>query len=167
MQFHIGISEMLYNVTLPSLNELLRNEEDFLFSSRLSIQFRVMKDFWFERKPDEYFQKFAETRQPFLLIHGEMDPQTPHSHGVYYFNRVKRSPFQYFISFPNYVHKVLFHQDQDCSQKMLVEFVKNPTRKPNDSCILSIPKIDFEGKRSNTKLISKNLFGVEDLWYGL
>ena len=74
---NIGISELLFNGTLPSLEDIMKTEESIKFSVRVSILYRIMKDHWFVSKPDEFHQKFANTRQPFLLIHGGLDPQTP------------------------------------------------------------------------------------------
>ena len=167
MEFQIGLSEILYNSTLPSLKEIKKIEENLIFSIRLSISSRTLKDYWFPTKTDEFYQKFANTRQPFLLLHGTLDPQTPYSHAPYYFKNVKRSPFQYFISFPNYVHVVLRHFHGNCSQQIMVDFVRNPTKKPDISCIDKIPSVDWKGIRDESREISKNLFSIENIWSGL
>eukprot|EP01080_Neovahlkampfia_damariscottae_P011291 gene11291-4102_t len=165
--FNIGIPELLFNETLPSLEDILKKEETLRFSPRVSILYRIMKDHWFATKQDEFSQKFANTRQPFLLIHGGLDPQTPYSQAPLYFNKVKKTETQYFVSFPYYVHGVIMHIHQNCAQNIMINFMKNPTQKPDESCIKNLPTIDWEGKRELSRQISTHLFSVEDVWAGI
>jgi pimeloyl-ACP methyl ester carboxylesterase len=164
---HISNSEMLFNGTLLSLKKIQEIEETLSFSTRSSIMARVMKDHWIEEYQDEFFEKFAETRQPFLLLHGGLDPQTPFPHAPYYFQKVKRTEFQHFVTFPFVVHGTIFHYHKNCVHHTMVNFVRNPTEKPDIRCIEEMPNVDFQGKRLETREISNKIFGIENMWEGI
>jgi hypothetical protein len=164
---HIGLSEFLYNDTLPSIKEIEAVEDRLMFSSQVSIRHRRYADLWKIRKPDEYYKGFANTRTPFIILHGGLDPQTPWFYAPFYFEKVKRNNFQHLIKFPNFVHAIFVHMDEFCAQNIIVEWVNNPSNKPNTECIKNMPKLDWKGERTETKLFSKIVFGVEEMWEGL
>ena len=165
---HIGLSELLYNGTkLPSLEELQKKEESYMFSPQVSVSNRRLVDHWDIKKPDEYHNKFANTRQPFLILNGAMDPQTPYFFASFYYEKVKKNDLQHLVKFPNFVHGVFLHYENSCAQMIITDWVKNPSRRPNIECIAKLPKIDWKGETEASKEFSKLIFSIENMWENL
>lgn len=53
----------------------------------------------------------------------------------------------------------------DCSFNIGMDFLLRGSY--NTDCLRSIPKVDFEGKEEITRMISKEFFGFEDMWFGI
>jgi hypothetical protein len=66
----IGLNEMLFNQTLPSLNDLVNESKRLLFSAGTSLFFRRLYEYFPMSKNDVYFNKFANTEKPILMLHG-------------------------------------------------------------------------------------------------
>jgi hypothetical protein len=68
---------------------------------------------------------------------------------------------------PFVVHMTIFHYHKNCVHNTMVNFVRNPTEKPDILCIEEMPNVDFQGKRLETREISNKIFGIENMWEGI
>lgn len=158
---NIGISEMLYNSTnIPSIRDLDIERNLLYFSSDTSIFSRNLKDIWPTYKTDEYYNLFAKTNIPFLMVQGNLDPQTIHPQAIFLYEKLKRNENQHLVIFENLQHRIIARGD--CSYNIIIEFMKNPLKRPNITCT-NDKIIDFIGNDQETKRISQKYFNSK-LW---
>ena len=112
----------------------------------------------------DYDDKWAQTNTPMLMLQGELDPATvwPQASRV---GEWFDGPHQHFISFPNAAHNTIngtprFDGSPDCAFKMMLEFIENPLRSPDTTCIDRVYPLDFSGDT----FFHSNLTGTDDLW---
>jgi pimeloyl-ACP methyl ester carboxylesterase len=78
------------------------------------------------------------SRLPTLVLAGEFDPVTPPSYGR---TTVKTLSSGYYFEFPGMGHGVTFADD--CPRRIMLAFLKTPTRKPDSSCISKLNEPNF------------------------
>jgi pimeloyl-ACP methyl ester carboxylesterase len=76
---------------------------------------------------------------PTLILQGEYDPVTPPANGMLAAKTLSKS---YFFLFPGVGHGVS-SPTSSCPGDITRAFLKNPTERPDASCISSMPKPDF------------------------
>lgn len=163
---NIGVGEMSWNGTdpIPSLSVLRHEQDSLFFSADLSLFSRYLMDIWPKYRLDSHYNRFAVTKTPFLMIQGDIDPQTILSHASFLFNRIRRTEHQNLVVFENYQHRVIARDFSDsCSFNMVVEFMKRPFSPINRTCS-SFYNLDFKGITEESRKISLKYFGVENLW---
>lgn len=94
------------------------------------------------------------------------DPQTPFPFAPFYLSKIQKNPErQFLVSFENEVHGII--SKGDCPLNIISSFFKNPKQKPDISCIQQMPNLDWEGSSEYVKKISKEYFGIENIWEGI
>jgi pimeloyl-ACP methyl ester carboxylesterase len=78
---------------------------------------------------------------PTLVLEGEYDPITPPSNGALAAQSLRTS---YQFLFPASGHGVFLFNPSSCPTTIVVQFWRNPTRKPDGSCIASMSEPQFQ-----------------------
>lgn len=165
---HIIISELLTakkysNVT--EFAEYISHGDDTLAFS-MNQKFGSVIIGWPKYNLDEYFNFFGVTTKPYLVLHGELDPQTSYS----FFMQTSKTtygPNSIRLSVPYAPHQTSFEIPfpafgATCMMNILTSFVKTGT--VDSDCMDQIPPPDFEGKSPQVQAIVKYFWGTTDLW---
>ena len=111
----------------------------------------------------------ARFRGPMLMLHGGMDPTM----GIERLEALRENfggPGQTFAFFPHGSHVALTERrlfpsetpttGEQCAQQLYIDFLGDPERPVDTSCIGTIPPISFRGDER----VTQHLFGTADLW---
>ena len=92
---------------------------------------------WLERLADPSHFKPVRSDIPTLLLAGELDERTPPE----FARRIARTlPNAYVYEFPGLGHGLR----HPCVRDIVQQFRRDPLKRPDDSCIASMPKVRFE-----------------------
>jgi pimeloyl-ACP methyl ester carboxylesterase len=111
-------------------------------SSRARAPFRRVVD----RECEEWLPRFAEPAArtpvhsdiPTLIFTGRFDDRTPTEHARRIAATLRRS---YVVELPDEGHDTT--RPGACHRKILAQFLDDPTRKPDTSCVATVPPIPF------------------------
>jgi pimeloyl-ACP methyl ester carboxylesterase len=84
---------------------------------------------------------------PVLVLEGEFDPVTPPEYGQLVSGYLNNS---YYFEFPGVGHDVLTNE---CAREIAGDFIANPYRAPNTSCINEMPGVVFDVPSDGTELM--------------
>jgi hypothetical protein len=159
---NIGLSEMMGNGgILPSIQEMLALQDKLQFSADLSSFSRYLYDIWPRYATDQYFNRFVVTNTPFLMVQGDLDPQTIHTLADFLYENIRRNSKQHLVKFRNLQHRVIARGD--CPFMKIMRFMENENEIPSRECAITFA-IDFEGSSSSSKRLSLEYFGRLGLW---
>ena len=167
---------LYYNIVFSELwkgipkDELLAIEDSSLFiSSSLKDMYSYYDNWEKYTDYDETFRLWPETETPILMLNGGLDPQTTLEE-AYPSKEKFNKDNQVFIEFPQTPHAVVFMSylpNQDlCGENIMMQFIQNPTKKIDKSCLNEILLLDFNPSTPFNKWNSKNFYGTEDMWEG-
>lgn len=166
--FHIIISELMTEKKVANITEFanyLSHGDDTLAFS-MNQKFGPVIIDWPTYKLDEYYNNFGVTKKPYLVIHGELDPQTSYAFFMQASRKFGSNGIQ--VSVPYGPHhtsdEVMFTAvGASCSLGMITSFVA--TGGVGDtSCLQDIPPPDFEGVTPQMQAISNYFFGTPHVW---
>eukprot|EP01124_Arcella_intermedia_P009728 TRINITY_DN1634_c0_g1_i1.p1 TRINITY_DN1634_c0_g1~~TRINITY_DN1634_c0_g1_i1.p1 ORF type:complete len:358 (-),score=42.89 TRINITY_DN1634_c0_g1_i1:21-1094(-) len=164
---HIIVSELLTYQPSTSLDltklgtQLSYTDDNLVFSLNQGLGTFISD--WPIYRTDIYYNQFGGTSKPYLVLHGELDPQT--SYG--FFRSAKSyGPNGLAVSVPYGPHHTTASESstgfgRECSLSVLVSFLEG---NPNTSCLDNIPGPDFEGTSPEVLNISNFLWGRTNIW---
>jgi pimeloyl-ACP methyl ester carboxylesterase len=105
------------------------------------------------RECEDWLPRFAEPPArtpvksdiPTLILTGHFDDRTPTEHARRIAATLRRS---YLVEFPDEGHDV---RPGDCHLKVIAQFLDDPTRKPDTSCVATLPPLPFATTWEATK----------------
>ena len=123
---------------------------------------------------DGYFDEYANTKIPMLMLAGGLDPQTP-LHSAKPAAQAYNHPHQTFVTLPYSPHigiinsptyKSIVHEGAPCGEQMVFSFYADPDAPVNQSCMSELYPLEFSGSSALNRTISKKYFGTDDMWDG-
>ena len=127
--------------------------------------------YWPVYTPDQYFnQSFTTNSASVLLLNGLLDPQTPFEYALGQFDYISTAPNQkHLIAIPFAPHYTVMrspvnNSNIDCGMQLVLQFLNDPTKKPDDSCTQFVQPINFRG---NVNAVNELVFGVADIYDGV
>jgi pimeloyl-ACP methyl ester carboxylesterase len=109
-----------------------------------------VRDQWPLYPRDEYWQGWADTSVPILMLNGDLDPQTPiwvATPAVDHLNKAN----QHFVTVPGAPHCIVCQTpvrtpgEPTCGTTLLRGFLADPTQAPDRTCLDDLALIDFVG----------------------
>lgn len=169
---HIINSELLTVIPNPDLSvleEKAKHADDALTFS-LGQTSTLQPSHWPRYQLDKkYYDTFGVTDRPYMVIHGELDPQT--SYGFFMQTRKSWGPKEFAVSVPYGPHQSSddgpgqHAEGATCTRKILTDFILEVEGgSVNTACLKEIPFPDFEGVTKSSQMISQYLFGTTSLW---
>lgn len=167
------------NIMLAELFDPTRTVEELqaifnasYFATGPGIQYRSLYPFWPVYTPDAYFnQSFSTQFASVLLLNGDLDPQTPFEYAQEQYERiVTSSPNQkHLIKIPFAPHYTVMRSPVnnskiDCGMQLVLEFLNDPSKRPDDSCTQFVEPINFRGY---SRSVNELAFGVHDIFDGV
>lgn len=105
----------------------------------------------------------ADTDIPILIMHTDMDEGTVLAEAHQIANDYSGEN-QHLVVIPRMSHAVGLFAWHSCPEKILKDFLKDHQTKPDTNCLSDIPDIDFTLESDWGKEISRDIFGVDNLW---
>jgi pimeloyl-ACP methyl ester carboxylesterase len=154
---HIHASEMT-TLPVPSETELKNRGAARLMEYPLTSLDWVTS--WPRYAHDEFVNNWATIKKPLLLANGAFDLQTPISTMRRVAPRFEPSLVQT-VEHPTAGHGMLF--SSQCGYSMFRQFLKEPTKKIDATCLEKESTPNFNGEPSHALA----LFGTKDVWDGI
>ena len=168
---NINLSELYSGLTWDEVGDLIESYSVTPEVSMDMIQLAEM-ELWPVYGDDGYAQRWAETDVPMLMLNGNADPQTPleiasktfeHFDGEQQYSfTVPYSPHG--VTMNSYTEGHLNDVTETCGTDLMMQFIEDPTARPDDSCLENVIPIAFSGDDEVNKTLSQTYFGTEDLW---
>jgi len=167
---NIAVNEMNFYLNPPSIATVRRRSQIayFAFDNSLPTLLLWTSQLWPRYQTDQHYENFANTTIPLLLMNGEIDPATDMEMARFMVSglRIRGKPNQYFISIPNAAHGLIFDGEyKECAFKMGINFYK--TNQLDSSCLRTLNPLDFRGNTRQIQEISREVFGIADMWTGI
>jgi pimeloyl-ACP methyl ester carboxylesterase len=131
---------------------------------------RLQRRGWPIAPGDDYEGKFPISDVPTLILNGELDIQTA-IEGAKEVATHLNAPSQYFSALPRTGHCTLIdspvndESSPTCGVQLALSFLRNPSARPDESCIHAIRPIDFSGQGALTAPdLSAYFFGTDTLY---
>jgi hypothetical protein len=96
---------------------------------------------WHSRFASDANHELVRSDVPALVLTAEFDDRTPTEHGKRIASALKNS---YHFELPGVIHGSGIVDG--CGESIVLQFLQNPNRKPDVSCIASMPRVKFELK---------------------
>lgn len=156
---NIALAEMSER-PLPTAAEIAENVEALNASIDAGPRMAGAVGSWPIYATDEYYNEFAESAVPLLMLNGDLDPQTPLEVALPTGEHFKGA-YQHFIEIPNAAHTTLTQSPIDadyhtCGAELIRQFFNNPEAELDRSCLDFVLPIDFSGEAE----VSDALFGT-------
>ncbi len=171
LYYNIVFGELWYGRTEEEITEVFENS---LFNTGNGLDMYNMKNsgHWHEYGDKGYLNKLPETDTPVLMMNGTLDPQTALEIALPSKDFLNKE-HQYFLTFPQTPHGITsssytnemihnYGQGTTCGEKIMFEWITNPTQEPDTSCYNDMYKISW-----NDDLIRGlgNMYmGTGDVW---
>jgi len=172
-------SDFLYQAILlsefwePALTpeDLIAEVRDLVVAPGYGYSLAAMRDDWLMplyETPAELY-RWADVSMPVLLLNGTLDAQTTvwdlETAGL---ADAFSKPGQSYVEVPFGAHGILYEGSArggqtTCGFHMVADFLDDPTRPVDTSCLAGLEQIDLEG----AGLPSRNMFGTSSLWENL
>jgi pimeloyl-ACP methyl ester carboxylesterase len=147
---HIGVSE-LFEDPPPTVEEATAAVQGHYFSLDVGPEMAALYIDWPRYARDEYFEQFADTRVPSLMLQGELDPQTPPVVAEPLAERWS-AEHQTFVRVPWSAHTVLTQSPVDdlfnlttCGFLLMKQFLNDPETTLDTSCTDRVVGLNFDG----------------------
>ncbi len=108
---------------------------------------------WNSAKPNPIENEPVKSDIPTLVVSGEYDPITPPDYGKETAATLSKS---YFFEFPGLGHGVI--PSSECALSIAQDFLKDPTTKPDSSCIADMKEPVFATETATTVTITLETF---------
>jgi len=171
LYYNIVFGELWFGRTEEEITEVFDNS---LFNTGDGLDMYRMKNsgHWNEYKDEGYLNKLPETEIPVLMLNGTLDPQTALEIATPSKEFLNKE-HQYFLTFPQTPHGVSsssytnemiqnYGQGTSCGEKIIFEFIDNPTTEPNTSCYNDMYQISWTGGLING--LGQMFFRTSDVW---
>jgi pimeloyl-ACP methyl ester carboxylesterase len=164
LRYHIILSELISDNPI-SAEEMEDIDKTLLASQHLSCRCLRHLEKWPTYATDEYYRKWASQDVPMLILHGTLDQRIPLAMA----NNAKKNltgPKQYFVEAQNANHVTMFRAPvknlfaPHCGMQIVVDYMEDPLKEPDTSCLDDLSQIDFRGNPFMSLLV----FGAWDLW---
>lgn len=170
---HVILSEMWDDTPFSEIEAI---HDEAYFSIDTSYFFGQIADMgvWPTYGDDGYFDKFADTATPILMLNGTLDPQTPLSIAAP-MAEIFNGPHQQFVTVPWSPHCVLGSSWTEaalegtgpiCGEEIIFDFLDDPTGTVDTSCLDELYPLEFDPTSEINIWISEELFGTDDMWEG-
>ncbi len=129
---------------------------------------------WPTYEDDGYFEKWADTDIPILMLNGTLDPQTPLEIAAPAADQFNAA-HQQFVSVPYSPHCVMasswtedaiFDGSATCGEKIMFDFFDDPTGEIDLQCLAEVYPLEFDPTSDVSELISDFYFATSDMWEG-
>jgi len=159
---HVGISEMLgANRDAAGLQQQF--SETLTMSTGLEAELAGLQSRWPTYPRDDYMGDWPDYRGPMLMLHGALDTPAP-LHRALEVRAHFQAPHQYWVLFPEGAHGMVTKtpdaNGRDCGKYIYVQFVDQPLKAPDQTCIGDILPINWNGNPAD----AVRIFGTEDIW---
>ncbi len=160
---NIGISEMIKGDY--SVDEINDRDKTLTVTKRLDWLVTNFKDSWPVYETDDFLGGFATEHKNFLMLNGTLDFQTPLEVAMPAKENLTGSD-HHFVTVPDANHGVLWASPvktagkADCGRQIFFDYLSNPEKDPETSCLADLKEVDFHG---NPKYVS-NFMGAPDMW---
>lgn len=137
MHYSVVCADTLRNM---EFNTLLGADDDFPQQQQALDQslFADICEIWGVSASDQMDMALFESDVPALVVAGEIDPITPPSYSE---STAKMLGNAQYILLPFHGHDFM---DDNCSQRIIAEFVNTPNEKADTSCVAGIPRLRFD-----------------------
>lgn len=149
---NIALNE-LWDSQIDASNYYLIDEQRKEGFFDFSIEdFAYLRQYWHHYARDQYFQQWASTDVPMLMMNGNLDPRTLTSSASIVKQHLNGAQ-QYFIEIPLANHAVIVESPQlqvagedslSCGMLMMQSFIQDPTSKPDTHCVNDVDPINFQ-----------------------
>lgn len=156
LQRHVALSE-IWGKDAPSLKKLEEDVAGYIMTTRVSTAFADTAVNWPVYEAGSLDDRQADYDGPLLMLHGGLDPTIPPDR-LEGMRRHFSAPQQHFVLIPQNGHVVI--NESLCAQSIYRQFLDNPTKAPDTSCVEEISSPSFTGDEKTTEL----LFGTKDYW---
>lgn len=159
---HILMSEM-WSDPAPSPQEVQKTFIDAYIAPGASFSTINLFNVWPKYSRDEYVNKFASTDTPLLLLNGTLDPQTPDYYAEAMYKGLDASDKELVImagAAHGTVSQAPTVTNQMCGMELSVQFVKDPKKDLDKSCVNLMAPVAF----NLPAFIVKQFLGVNDLY---
>ncbi len=158
---HIGLAE-LSATPFPTVADIETNVEALHVCPDSGPHLAPALDVWPIPPHDQYFDAFAETDIPLLMMNGDLDPQTPLAAASPLQARYQ-GRFQHFVVIPKSPHTTVSQsyiddQGHTCGMDLLTQFLQDPRAELDVGCTDKVLSPVFAGDPDLTSI----LFGTED-----
>jgi pimeloyl-ACP methyl ester carboxylesterase len=146
--------------------EFAATAEAAIGSIDLGLRYSLGMKSWPSGERDACVDQWAPLDVPTLVLHAELDSQTPPAWADLANERYDRAD-QTVVSFPHADHQVLDSSitesgDTPCGQQILASFLGAPDAAPDTSCVADLTPFDW----SDSSMARLGL-GTDDLWENL
>ena len=171
--FEVILSEMWSGRDYDSAMAIV-NEAFFSIDSVPSVSQIGDWGHWPTYEDDGYFEKWADTDIPILMMNGTLDPQTPLEIAGPAAERFTGA-HQQFVTVPYSPHCVmasswttgaLYGEDALCGEKIMFDFFDDPAGTLDLSCLDEIYPLEFDGASDVNMMISDAYLNTSDMWEG-
>ncbi|HEX6243003.1 MAG TPA: alpha/beta hydrolase, partial [Polyangiales bacterium] len=163
LMMNVTFSE-LWPRPVPSTAELVARCEDQLFCPGVGVALSALSDAWRRYPLDRYYDSPFRTRTPVLMLHGELDTQTPVALARALAEQLN-ARHQTLVTIPYGTHAAAFSSPvrtkgvPNCGTQLLASFVGNPRGRLDTSCLGDLrPPFEIDQQ------LKQSLFGDADLW---
>lgn len=131
-------------------------------SKQVRAEFRVFENTleqcptWHSRFTSDAAHQLAKSDIPTLVLTAEFDDRTPTAHGKRIASALKNS---YHFELPGKTHGGGL--TSGCGESIIFQFLKDPRRRPDSSCLASMAKVKFELKSLETPTLFVSIKGGE------
>ena len=162
--YHIGLTEWRSDNPMSS-EDCEEINKALLASTHFACNSIPLLERWPTFETDEYYHQWASQNVPILMLNGTLDQRTPIDLARIAGENLT-GPNQYFVEIPNARHLVMFSSPvknifaPDCGMQVVVDYMNDPLKEPDTSCLDDLAQINFRGN----PLLALVLFGTWDLW---
>jgi pimeloyl-ACP methyl ester carboxylesterase len=159
---HIALSDKWGYGGDPSLAMLETQLASLSMSTGLAVQLAKLQDVWPRYPHDEYVGQLPSYSGPLLMLHGSLDPATPHKYAVALQDRYQ-APHQYWVTLPQMAHDPAswspLADGSHCARNIYSAFLDEP-KAVDTSCASELLPVLFSGSPS----LNTILLGTASAW---
>ena len=168
LYYNVVFSE-LWEVPPPSNTERRARFDSATFPAGEALD--IPQSIWPTYPHDEFWNKYAVTTAPVLMLNGTLDVQTPieNTAGI---KANLNGPHQTFVTIPNANHGTIAASPTrllgaaagpNCGLLVIESFLDNARGEPDQSCLQNLLPLDFSGIDANNAYF----FGTTGIWTGI
>jgi hypothetical protein len=161
---NIALSEIA-PAELPDLEDLTARVEALTIANGVGPSLMGWVDVWPRYQPDGWQTLEPTTTVPMLMLNADIDPATPEfiaTPSAQAFD----GEYQWYFVYPEASHNAFsttptrLPYSGQCGLRMILDFLDDPTERPDDSCMEDLIPTDWDMEGT----LTRRLFGTFTLW---
>ncbi|MBN2693892.1 alpha/beta fold hydrolase [bacterium] len=171
LYYNIAFNEIWDGITVEEALEL---NQTYLFSTNgVAGNALIGKSNLWPTYDEPLLSEYSSSETPILMLNGTLDPQTPLEIALPAKDKFNKAN-QTFLTVPYSAHGVisqsvtidsLMGRDVACGEKIIFEFIDNPTKEVSTKCFEDLIPVEFGNSEFN-QYLSYYMFGTADMWEG-